>query len=156
MEMATERTTAGPRTRPHPILVIALTAVAVNLAVWLIGLAANAAYRVRMGGQTITITPVHVVLTTLIALALGGLAFILARRWGPAAPRWLAVAGGAVGVLSASAPILQAEADSATTVALTTMHILTGAIWYVALWRPTLLSQPGHGGEGDGWNRRRA
>jgi hypothetical protein len=107
----------------------------VNLAVWLIGLAANADYRVGMGGQAITITPVHVVLTTLVALALGGLAFTLTRRWGPAASRRLAVAGGTVGVLSASTPIMQAEAEPVTTVALATMHILTGAIWFVALWR---------------------
>lgn len=134
-KMATKRKTDSPRTRLRPVLVVAVTTVMVNLAVWLIGLAANADYRVGMGGQAITITPVHVVLTTLVALALGGLAFTLTRRWGPAASRRLAVAGGTVGVLSASTPIMQAEAEPVTTVALATMHILTGAIWFVALWR---------------------
>lgn len=134
-EIATKKKTGSPRTGLRPVLIVAVTTVAVNLAVWLIGLAANADYRVRIGEQTITITPVHVVLTTLVALALGGLAFTLARRWGAAASRRLAVAGGAVGLLSASAPITQAEAEPATTVALATMHILTGAIWFVALWR---------------------
>ncbi|MDQ4036900.1 MAG: DUF6069 family protein [Actinomycetota bacterium] len=48
--------------------------------------------------------------------------------------RTLAIAGAGVGIVSASMPI-QAEADVATTVALVTMHVLTGAIWLIALRR---------------------
>lgn len=115
-------------------VLVAGTAVAVNLAVWLVGWTANAEFSVTMSGQAITITPIHVLLTTLISLALGALGVLLVRRRGPMGLRTLAVVGGAVGVLSASLP-LQTEADGATMAALAMMHVLTGVIWLVTLWR---------------------
>lgn len=144
--MTTEATQQSTGHRPggRSALRVAVIAVAVNLVVWLVGWAADADFRVTMGGQTITVTPIHVLATTLIALALGLLAAILVRRWGPVALRTLAVVGAAVGVVSAGAP-LQADTDTSTAVALAAMHVLTGLIWLIALWRAAAGVQTGSG-----------
>ncbi len=113
---------------------VAAVTVGLNLLVWLIGWVSNADFRVTMSGQTITVTPAYVLLTTLIPLALGWLAAVLARRWGSTALRTLAIAGAILGVASAGTPI-QAEAGTSTAVTLVTMHVLTGVIWLIALWR---------------------
>lgn len=143
---ATQEQGSRPRLALRPALTVAALALPVNLVVWLGGWAANVDFRLTMNSYTVTITPIHVLLTTLIGLALGAAAASLVRRWGPVAWRTLAIVGAAVGVLSASTPI-QADSDPTTAAALATMHVLTGLIWLVALWRAAAAAQVGFGSQ---------
>ena len=77
---------------------------------------------------------VMIVLTTLLAFAVGaGLLALAARR----SRRWVravVVAAALVAVVSASAPLSVAQ-DTATGVLLATMHLVTGAAFLLTAWR---------------------
>jgi hypothetical protein len=77
---------------------------------------------------------VSVVLTTLLAFAVGsGLLALAARR----SRRWVRavlIAAALVAVISAGAPLSAAQ-ETATGVLLATMHLVTGAAFLVTAWR---------------------
>jgi hypothetical protein len=77
---------------------------------------------------------VSIVLTTLLAFAVGsGLLALAARR----SRRWVRAvltAAALVAVVSAGAPLSAAQ-DTATGVLLATMHLVTGAAFLITAWR---------------------
>ena len=111
----------------------AAAAAIVNAALWAAGRAADVSFMVSSAFMT-QVGIVMIVLTTLLAFAVGaGLLALAARR----SRRWVravVVAAALVAVVSASAPLSVAQ-DSATGVLLATMHVVTGTAFLVTAWR---------------------
>ena len=105
----------------------------VNAALWAAGRAADVSFMVSSAFMT-QVGIVMIVLTTLLAFAVGsGLLALAARR----SRRWVravVVAAALVAVVSASAPLSVAQ-DTATGVLLATMHLVTGAAFLLTAWR---------------------
>ena len=111
----------------------AAAAAIVNAALWAAGRAADVSFMVSSAFMT-QVGIVMIVLTTLLAFAVGaGLLALAARR----SRRWVravVVAAALVAVVSASAPLSVAQ-DTATGVLLATMHLVTGAAFLLTAWR---------------------
>ena len=111
----------------------AAAAAIVNAALWAAGRAAEVSFMVSSAVMT-QVGVVMIVLTTLLAFAVGsGLLALAARR----SRRWVravVVAAALVAVVSASAPLSVAQ-DTATGVLLATMHLVTGAAFLLTAWR---------------------
>jgi Family of unknown function (DUF6069) len=111
----------------------AAAATLVNAALWAGGRAAEVSFTVSSAFMT-QVGIVSVVLTTLLAFAVGsGLLALAARR----SRRWVRavlIAAALVAVVSAGAPLSAAQ-DTATGVLLATMHLVTGAAFLVTAWR---------------------
>jgi hypothetical protein len=111
----------------------AAVATLVNAALWTGGRAADVSFMVSSAFMT-QVGIVSVVLTTLLAFAVGsGLLALAARR----SRRWVRavlIAAALVAVVSAGAPLSAAQ-DTATGVLLATMHLVTGAAFLVTAWR---------------------
>jgi hypothetical protein len=105
----------------------------VNAALWAAGRAADVSFMVSSAFMT-QVGIVSVVLTTLIAFAVGsGLLALAARR----SRRWVRavlIAAAVFAVVSAGAPLSAAQ-DAATGVLLATMHLVTGAAFLITAWR---------------------
>jgi hypothetical protein len=111
----------------------AAAATLVNAALWAVGRAADVSFTVSSPLVT-EVGIILVVLTTLLAFAVGsGLLALAARR----SRRWVRavlVAATLVAVVSAGAPLSVAE-DTVTGVLLAMMHLVTGAAFLVTAWR---------------------
>jgi hypothetical protein len=111
----------------------AATATLINATLWAGGRAADVSFAVSSAFMT-QVGIVAIVLTTLLAFAVGsGLLALAARR----SRRWVRavlVAAALVTVVSAAAPLALAH-DTATGVLLATMHLVTGAAFLVTAWR---------------------
>jgi Family of unknown function (DUF6069) len=111
----------------------ATAATLVNAALWTGGRAVGVSFMVSSAFMT-QVGIVAVVLTTLLAFAVGsGLLALAARR----SRRWVRavlIAAALVAVVSAGAPLSAAQ-DTATGVLLATMHLVTGAAFLVTAWR---------------------
>jgi Family of unknown function (DUF6069) len=111
----------------------ATAATLVNAALWTGGRAVGVSFMVSSAFMT-QVGIVAVVLTTLLAFAVGSgllaLAVRRSRRW----VRAVLIAAALVAVVSAGAPLSAAQ-DTATGVLLATMHLVTGAAFVVATWR---------------------
>jgi Family of unknown function (DUF6069) len=110
----------------------AAAATLVNAALWTGGRAAGVSFMVSSAFMT-QVGIVSVVLTTLLAFAVGsGLLALAARR----SPRWVRavfIAAAVFAVVSAGAPLSAAQ-DTATGVLLATMHLVTGAAFLITAW----------------------
>jgi Family of unknown function (DUF6069) len=111
----------------------AAAATLINAALWAGGRAADVSFMVSSAFMT-QVGIVAIVLTTLLAFAVGsGLLALAARR----SRRWvraLLVAAALFAVVSAGAPLSAAQ-DTATGLLLATMHLMTGAAFLVTAWR---------------------
>ena len=107
-----------------------LAAVAVNLAIFGIGVAADLDFDVEpIGSDTpTTVNVVAVVLSTLVALAAGWGLVALARRIGRPSLRAVQIIGAVVAVVSMAMP-LAIDAETSTRLVLAAMHLTTGAIF---------------------------
>jgi hypothetical protein len=108
--------------------IAALAATVANVTLWAGGRAADVGFLVSplVGDATTQIGVVPVVLTTLLAIAVGSAALALAAR---RSRRWVRVvmaAAAVVAVVSTGGPLLAAH-DTATGALLATMHLVTGA-----------------------------
>jgi Family of unknown function (DUF6069) len=111
----------------------AAAATVANAALWAGGRATGVSFTVSSALMT-KVGIVSVVLTTLLAFAVGsGVLALAARR----SRRWVLavlVAAALVAVVSAGAPLAAAQ-DTATAALLATMHLVTGAAFLVTAWR---------------------
>ena len=105
----------------------------VNAAVWAMGRAANVSFAVSSPLVT-QVGIVFVVLTTLLAFAVGSGLLALAVRRSRGWVRAVLIAAAMVAVVSAGAPLSVAQ-DTATGVLLATMHLVTGAAFLITAWR---------------------
>jgi hypothetical protein len=105
----------------------------VNAALWGVGRAAGVSFAVSSPLVT-QVGIVLVVLTTLLAFAVGSGLLALAVRRSRGWVRAVLVAAALVAVVSAGAPLSVAQ-DTATGVVLATMHLVTGAVFLVTAWR---------------------
>jgi hypothetical protein len=105
----------------------------INAALWVGGRAAGVSFAVSSAFMT-QVGIVSIVLTTLIAFAVGsGLLALAARR----SRRWVRavlIAAAVFAVVSAGAPLSAAQ-DTATGVLLATMHLVTGGAFLITAWR---------------------
>ena len=120
------------RTSPEPPLRTAwwralaagvLGAVAVNLVLHLLAPAAGASLVLLDAGAPHVVTPVDVVVSTVVPLVLGTAAAVLLARWWSPALRVAQVGGAAVALATAAGP-LTAVADLPTRLALASMHVV--------------------------------
>lgn len=126
-------------TRPAPSAlragtVTTLAATIANVALLAIGRGSGVAFLVAgPGGDPVPVTLTHVVVATLLPLAVAtGFAAVVAvrsRRW----LRALVIAGVVVAVASAGAP-LASGADTATGLLLASMHLVAGFAFAAGLW----------------------
>jgi hypothetical protein len=114
----------------------AMAATAANVAVWAAGRAADVSFLVSpvFGQATIQVGIVLVVLTTLIAYAVGIGLFALAARRSDGWARAVLAAGVLFAAVSTVGPLSTAE-DTASGVLLATMHLLTGAAFAITALR---------------------
>jgi peptidoglycan/LPS O-acetylase OafA/YrhL len=77
---------------------------------------------------------VSIVLTTLLAFAVGSVLLALAARRSRRWVRAVLTAAAVFAVVSAGAPLSAAQ-DTATGVLLATMHLVTGAAFLITAWR---------------------
>lgn len=106
-------------------------ALAVNVALFLVGGALGATFDV---GQAQPASVVAVVVTTVLTLGIGLAVLALVVRRRPGLQRPASWAGLAFAVLSVAAPLTMA-AETTTGATLAAMHLATGATWF-ALTRP--------------------
>jgi hypothetical protein len=109
----------------------AIAAAAANAAIWAAGRAADVSFLVSpLIGPTIQVGILLVVLTTLIAFAVGMGLFALASRRSDHWARAVLAAGVLFAVVSTVGPLSTAE-DTSTGVLLASMHLLTGAAFAI-------------------------
>jgi hypothetical protein len=109
----------------------AAVATLVNAALWIGGRAADVSFVVTpVLGPAMQVGIVLVVLTTLLAFAVGSGLLALAARRSRLCMRAVLVAAAVIAVISAGAPLLVAH-DTATGVLLAAMHLVTGAAFLV-------------------------
>jgi hypothetical protein len=109
----------------------AVAAAAANAAIWAAGRAADVNFLVSpVIGPTIQVGIFLVVLTTLIAFAVGMGLFELAARRSDRWARAVLAAGVLFAVVSTVGPLSTAE-DTSSGVLLASMHLLTGAVFAI-------------------------
>ena len=125
---STDLDTTRSRSLRREAAIGAVAATAANVAVW----AAEVSFLVSpvFGRATIQVGIVSVVLTTLIAFAVGIGLFALAARRSDRWARAVLAAGILVAVVSTVGPLSTAE-NTTTGVLLATMHLLTGAAFAI-------------------------
>ena len=127
-----------PRSRSlrHEAVIGAVAATATNVAVWAAGRAADVSFLViPLGGKATTqVGIVAVVLTTLIAFAVGTGLFALAARRSDRWARTVLAAGVLFAVVSTIGPLSTAE-DTSTGALLAAMHLVTGAAFAITALR---------------------
>lgn len=94
------------------------------------------------GGRTMTIGIGMIVGALFVAVAIATLALVFLAERGQPLRRALAAGGLAVGLISIVL-VLTAAATVDTKIALASIHIATGLIWFIALWRPTVRRNAG-------------
>jgi hypothetical protein len=111
-------------------------AIVLNLIVLSVGRVAGADMNVQPPGSAapMIIGVVPVVATVLVPLLIGTALLIGVRRRGTRAWLLLAAVGLAFGLITIVMPVL-ATATVATTMTLATMHVITGLVWFILVWR---------------------
>jgi hypothetical protein len=129
---STDLDTTRSRSLRREAAIGAAAAAAANAAIWATGRAADVSFLVTplIGKVAIQVGIVAVVLTTLIAFAVGMGLFALAARRSDRWARAVLGAGVLFAVVSTAGPLSTAE-DAATGVLLATMHLLTGAAFAI-------------------------
>jgi Family of unknown function (DUF6069) len=129
---STDLDTTRSRSLRREAAIGAVAATAANVAVWAAGRAAEVSFLVSpvFSRATIQVGIVSVVLTTLIAFAVGIGLFALAARRSDRWARAVLAAGILVAVVSTVGPLSTAE-NTTTGVLLATMHLLTGAAFAI-------------------------
>jgi hypothetical protein len=123
--------TTRSRSRRREAAIGAVAAAAANAAIWAAGRAADVSFLVSpLIGPTIQVGILLVVLTTLIAFAVGMGLFALAARRSDRWARAVLVAGVVFAVVSTVGPLSTAE-DTSSGVLLASMHLLTGAAFAI-------------------------
>jgi hypothetical protein len=128
----TDLDTTRSRSLRREAAIAAVAATAANVAVWAAGRAADVSFLVTPPtAEAVTqVGIVPVVLTTLIAFAVGIGLFALAARRSDRRARAVLAAGVLVAVVSTVGPLSAAE-DTASGVLLAAMHLLTGAAFAI-------------------------
>ena len=118
-------------------LVAGAIALVANLAVLAAAGLAGTDLTVKPPGQNAMTIGVAMVTATTVVPVLLGTALLVARR-GSGAKAWrtLALLGLIVGVVTAPAPST-VEAEGATRLALASMHVITGLVWFAVVRRQT-------------------
>jgi Family of unknown function (DUF6069) len=129
---STDVDTTRSRSLRREAAIGAVAATAANVAVWAAGRAADVSFLVTpLAGEAATqVGIVPVVLTTLIAFAVGMGLFALAARRSDRRARAVLAAGVLVAVVSTGGPLSAAE-DTSTGMLLAAMHLLTGAAFAI-------------------------
>jgi hypothetical protein len=107
-------------------------ALLLNLVIFAIGNAAGATWEVD---APVTIGPVPVAATTVLAMGLGGLVVIAITRRNERFRFIAARAGLIFAIVSAPSPFL-VSSDPTSSVALASMHVVTGVAWFLWLREP--------------------
>jgi anti-sigma factor RsiW len=127
----TDLDTTRSRSLRREAAIAAVAATAANVAVWAAGRAADVSFLVSpLIGTPTQVGIVLVVLTTLIAFAVGMGLFALASRRSDGWARAVLAAGVLFAVVSTVGPLSTAE-DTSTGVLLASMHLLTGAAFAI-------------------------
>lgn len=123
---------AGLAARTGGVAVVA--SIVGNLVVLLGGRLADADMSVVRTGTTeaVDVGASMVLLMTVIPLILGTAALAVATRWGSRGWTALAWVGLAIGVLTVAMP-LSVEGSTSTRTTLALMHLVTGAVWFLAV-----------------------
>lgn len=108
-------------------------AVAVNLILWLIGMAAGATFTYLSNGETFTSTPILVIAETAVPLAVGlTLATLTAAKW----PRIIPAAqmiGVLLATVTAAGALLTDFDSTASHLSLALMHVVVAAAVFLGL-----------------------
>jgi hypothetical protein len=127
------QTTARSQSLLRASAIGAAAATLINAALWAGGRAADMSFAVSSAFMT-QVGIVPIVVTTLLAFAVGsGLLALAARR----SRRWVRavlIAAAAFAVVSAGAPLSAAQ-DTATGVLLASMHLATGGAFLITAWK---------------------
>lgn len=117
----------------RPALIAGIGALVVNIVVWSVAALAGVDFEVTWGSTApIRIGLVAVTLATILPIVIGGVILALTAPRSARAPTILAWLGLAIGVLTAAMP-LAVQADPGTKIALATMHLVTGIVWWLTL-----------------------
>ena len=109
--------------RPWAIAATAIGALVPNLVIWLLGLAAGGSFEMTDAGTTSSVAPGGVVMLTVIPILIGmTLAALISLKW-VAVIRPAEVIG-ALLPLATIALTIQADFDTASTIALSVMHVV--------------------------------
>ena len=129
---STDLDTTRSRSLRREAAIGAVAAAAANAAVWAAGRAADVSFLVTplFGKAATQVGIIPVVLTTLIAFAVGMGLFALAARRSDRWARTVLAVGVLFAVVSTGGPLSTAE-DTATGVLLAAMHLLTGAVFAI-------------------------
>jgi TctA family transporter len=104
----------------------AAAATVINLIVYFVASGSGAALAVQQNGADHEINAAGVVVASLVPLLVGTLLAMLVSRWWPGVLRVAQVVAAVVAVVTALGPLTQAV-DTATGLALATMHVMIGA-----------------------------
>jgi len=116
-----------------PALVVGGVAAITNVAILLLGRLLGLDFAVQPAGQApMTVGVVMVLATTLLPVAIGAAVLAVMRSRGRRAHTLLAGVGLTLGIITTPAPFT-ASADLGTQVALASMHLTTGVIWFAVL-----------------------
>ncbi|MFF2088674.1 DUF6069 family protein [Nocardia sp. NPDC058176] len=119
-------------TRPVAVLGGVVAAVALNLIVWGIGAAAGGSFTVVDGETVSDVAPGGVILMSAVPLLIGlTIAVLISYKW-TGVLRVAAVVGSVLSILTIGGT-LSAGFDTATTVALSVMHVVLVPIMVIAL-----------------------
>ncbi|MET7767948.1 DUF6069 family protein [Nocardia sp. NPDC005366] len=109
--------------RPVAVFGAVLVALAVNLIIWLIGAAAGGDFVTVDGAESQDVAPGGVIVMSTVPLLIGlGAAALISYRW--VSVLRVAAVVGSVLALATIALTIAADFDAASTVALSTMHVM--------------------------------
>lgn len=113
--------------RPQAVIFTTVAALAVNLVLWLIGLAAGGSYELTDSGTTMAVAPGGVVMLTVVPVLIGtALAAIISKWWLPVIR--VAQVVGVVAPLGTIAMTIAADFDTVSTVTLSLMHVAIAVV----------------------------
>ncbi len=122
-------------TRLHPAAIVAIAvvgALVVNLAIWLIGLAAGGSFEFDNNGKIQSAAPGGVIVLSTVPLTIGlAIAVLLAAKW-----RVFIRIGQIVGALAAlgtTANTFAVDFDATSTISLALMHVVVAVVAVAAL-----------------------
>lgn len=109
-----------------------VVALAANLVLWLVGLAAGGNFEMTDGGTRMAVAPGGVVTLTVVPIVVGmGIAALISLRWLPIIR--VAQVVGVVAPLGTIAMTVAADFDTASTVTLALMHVVIAVVVPVGL-----------------------
>ncbi|MFE1594396.1 DUF6069 family protein [Nocardia sp. NPDC058705] len=132
-------TTTAPTTytvpalnRPVAVLGAAVVAVVVNLIIWAIGAAAGGSFEVTMEGKTESVAPGGVILMSTVPVLIGLTVAVLVSYLWTGVLRTAAVVGSVL-ALGTIVMTVDADFDTASTIALSLMHVALVPVLVIAL-----------------------